>query len=154
VGIVREDPGGGRDPGWACNCICKSRMYMKVTIYVYNACNSRSALTSHFKNILITKRGVLYTTLRLSCMGPDHRVHTEWQWPLSCVYSIMMEKSAQPDEGGRCTPTPFQSIYHHIYKVVVYAPAERADTLPVLLLYPCMFSVVSTIGVYSECHIA
>jgi hypothetical protein len=32
-------------------------------------------------------------------------VHTEWQWPLSGVHSNMMEKSAQPGEGGECTPT-------------------------------------------------
>ncbi len=27
-------------------------------------------------------------------------VYTEWQWPLSGVHSIMMEKFAQPGEGG------------------------------------------------------
>ncbi len=44
----------------------------------------------------------------------------------------MMEISAQPGEGGRCTPTPF----HHTtitYRVAVYTPAERADTLPLFL---------------------
>ncbi len=30
----------------------------------------------------------------------DHRVHTEWQRPLSGVHSIMMEKLAQAVEGG------------------------------------------------------
>ncbi len=36
-----------------------------------------------------------------------HRVHTEWQRPLSGVHSIMMEKLAQAGEGGEgCTPTP------------------------------------------------
>jgi hypothetical protein len=29
-----------------------------------------------------------------------HRVHTEWQWPLSGVHSIMTEKLAQAGEGG------------------------------------------------------
>ncbi len=42
------------------------------------------------------------------------RVHIEWQWPLSDVHSIMMEKSAQPGVGGRCTPTSFHYIYHHV----------------------------------------
>ncbi len=28
-----------------------------------------------------------------------HRVHTEWQWPLSDVHSVMMEKLAQAGEG-------------------------------------------------------
>jgi hypothetical protein len=41
----------------------------------------------------------------------------------------MMEKSTQPGEGWGCT-----------YKVVVYAPAERADKLPyIFLLYLCGF---------------
>jgi hypothetical protein len=33
------------------------------------------------------------------------------------VHSIMMEKLAQPDEGGGCTPTPtpLHSIYHHLH---------------------------------------
>ncbi len=64
-----------------------------------------------------------------------------------------MEKSAQAGAGGGCTPAPFRSIYCTItYKVVVFAPAERADTLPLFLLYPYMYSVVlitaiSTMGV-------
>jgi hypothetical protein len=35
-----------------------------------------------------------------------------------------MEKSALADEGGGCTPTPFQPITI-MYKVAIYAPAER-----------------------------
>ncbi len=35
----------------------------------------------------------------------DERVQIDWQWPLSGVHS--MEKSAQPGEGGGCTPSPF-----------------------------------------------
>jgi hypothetical protein len=42
-----------------------------------------------------------------------HKVHTEWQWPLSGVHSIMMVKSAQPGVGGGRTPSLFHSIYHH-----------------------------------------
>jgi hypothetical protein len=41
----------------------------------------------------------------------------------------MMEKLAQAGEGGGACRNPFHYIYHP-YKVVVYAPAERADTLP------------------------
>ncbi len=40
--------------------------------------------------------------------------HTEWQRPLSYVHFIMMEKLAQAGEGGRCKPTPFHYIYHHV----------------------------------------
>ncbi len=67
-----------------------------------------------------------------------HRVHTEWQWPRSGVLSITMEKLAQPGVGGGCTPTPFHNIYHRVQKIVVHAPAKRADTLPIFLLYPYM----------------
>jgi hypothetical protein len=35
----------------------------------------------------------------------DLRVHTEWQWPLSGIHSIMMEKMVQAGEGWGCTPT-------------------------------------------------
>ncbi len=66
-----------------------------------------------------------------------HRVHTEWRLPILAypVHPIMMEKSALADEGGRCTPTPSYPITF-TYKVAVYAPAERADTLPLFHLYP------------------
>jgi hypothetical protein len=50
----------------------------------------------------------------------------------------MKEKLAQPDEGGGgARPPPFITFII-TYKVVVYAPAERADTLPLFLLYPYM----------------
>ncbi len=55
-------------------------------------------------------------TLAFGLIGSDHRVHTEWQWPLPGVHSIMMEKSAQPAEDKGCTlhaPSHFHSIYHH-----------------------------------------
>ncbi len=68
-----------------------------------------------------------------------HRVHTELQWTLSDVHSIMMEKSALPGEGG-ARPPPF-TIFTITYKAVVYAPAERADTVPLFLLYLYLYSV-------------
>ncbi len=54
----------------------------------------------------------------------------------------MMEKSAQPGEGGGCTPALFH-ISSITYKAVVFAPAERADKLPLFLLYPYKNSVES-----------
>ncbi len=39
-----------------------------------------------------------------------------------------------------CPRFPF-TLSTITYKVVVYAPAERADTHPLFLLYPCMCSV-------------
>ncbi len=77
--IEKISGGGGGDRSGVGVYLYLQDMGVHEVNYEYNACNSRSALTSHLKNILITKRGVLYTTLQLSCMGPDHRVHTEWQ---------------------------------------------------------------------------
>jgi hypothetical protein len=53
-----------------------------------------------------------------------------------------MEKLAQAGEGGGARP-PFFTIATITYRVVVYAPAERAGTLPIFLLYPYMYSVVA-----------
>jgi hypothetical protein len=44
---------------------------------------------------------------------------------------------------------PTFTISTTTYKVVVYAPAEKADTLPLFLLYPYMFSVALGTGTYS-----
>ncbi len=73
--------------------------------------------------VALRKTGIHY-----SAQCPDHRVHTEWQLPLSSIHSIMMEKFAQPGEGGDVRRAPF-TISTITYKVVVYAPAERAGTL-------------------------
>jgi hypothetical protein len=59
----------------------------------------------------------------------------------------MMEKVAQAVRVGGAAPPPV-IISTVTYKVVVYAPAERADTLHLFLLYPYLFSVGFT--VYSE----
>ncbi len=53
----------------------------------------------------------------------------------------MMERSAQPGEREGYTPTPFHYISKSTTYVVVYAPAERADTLPLFLLYSYMYSM-------------
>jgi hypothetical protein len=75
----------------------------------------------------------------------DHRVQTEWHWPLSGVHYIviMMEKSAQAGEGGGVRAYPF-TMSTITYKIVVYAPAEWADTHPIstLSLYVlCVFDI-------------
>jgi hypothetical protein len=83
----------------------------------------------------------------------DHRVHTERQLPISGVHSITMEKSAQAGEGGRgggsCpTHVPPFTLLTITYKVVVYAPAERADALvPISSPYPYMYSVGVTVNI-------
>ncbi len=61
------------------------------------------------------------------------RVHTEWQWLLSGVHSIILQKLAQACEGGGCMPSPFHYSSHH---VKVHVPAEWADTLTLFHPYP------------------
>ncbi len=70
--------------------------------------------------------------------------HKEWQWLLSGVHSIMMEKNFQAGEGGGggARPPPF-TVSTITYKVGMYAPAERVDSLPLFILYPSMYSVVN-----------
>jgi hypothetical protein len=46
-----------------------------------------------------------------------------------------MEKSAQPGEGGDARPPPFTKSTV-TYKVVVYAPAEKAGTHPPISALP------------------
>jgi hypothetical protein len=79
--------------------------------------------------------------------------YTEWQRPLSDVYSIIMEKFAQAGEGWGtgCTPTPF-TTFTVTYKVAVYALfiSEWADTLTLFHLYKYMYSVVSTTAIINK----
>jgi hypothetical protein len=63
------------------------------------------------------------------------RTHTEGQWPLSGVHSIMTVNSAQPGVGGGARLLPF-TLSTITSKVVVYAPAERTDTLPPISTLP------------------
>jgi hypothetical protein len=70
----------------------------------------------------------------------------EWQWPLSGVHSIMIVKSAQPVVRVGGAPLPPFTLSTITSKVVVYAPAERADALPLFLLYPYMYSVGKSVS--------
>jgi hypothetical protein len=47
----------------------------------------------------------------------------------------MTEKSALAGEGGDARPLPF-TLFTITYKVAVYTPADRADTLPLFHFYP------------------
>jgi hypothetical protein len=53
----------------------------------------------------------------------------------------MMEKLAQAGEGMGGARPPLFTTSTITYKVVLYAPAEREDTLPLFLLYPYLYSV-------------
>ncbi len=84
--------------------------------------------------------------LFLRCARQDHRVHTEWQRPLSGLHS-MMEKLAQASEGGGARPPPF-SIFTITCKVAVSALDERADILPLFHLYLYVLCGQDSVG----CH--
>ncbi len=64
----------------------------------------------------------------------------------------MMDKLAQSGEGGggvaRLCPFTLSTI---TYKFVVYAPAEKADTLPLFLLYLYKYSVLTYGPLISSC---
>ncbi len=56
---------------------------------------------------------------------------------------FVQEFSLRLMRGGGARSPPF-TVSTITYKVVVYAPAERANTFLLFLLYPYMYSVVST----------
>jgi hypothetical protein len=53
-------------------------------------------------------------------------------------------KSAEPGEGGAVLPLSLYLPSRAKLLRTVYTPAERADTLPLFLLYPYMYSVGRT----------
>jgi hypothetical protein len=63
-------------------------------------------------------------------------IQIDWQWPLSGVHSIMLVNSALAGEGGGVDDLPLLSTITS--KVVVYAQAERADTLLLFILHPLL----------------
>jgi hypothetical protein len=64
------------------------------------------------------------------------RVHTEWQWRVSGVRSIMMVKSAQPGEGGRCPSSSFHSINPSRAKLLCMLQLRGQIHSHLFLLYP------------------
>ncbi len=60
-----------------------------------------------------------------------HRVHTEWQLPLSGVHSSMMEILALAGESaGGCMPTRFHYFYHHVQSCGIRSSWEGRYTPP------------------------
>jgi hypothetical protein len=53
----------------------------------------------------------------------------------------MMEKLAQPGEGGGFTPTPFQYIYHHVQIWGVRSSLEGRYTPPISTLPLCTLPI-------------
>ncbi len=95
-----------------------------------------------------TKLRYVYSTSWIS-HRTGHRVHTEWQQPLSVVDSIMMEKLAQAGEGGRCMPTPFHYSYHHIKSCSVHS-RWYCHCKEKLVIYWWMLLVVTVILIHKR----
>ena len=82
----------------------------------------------------------------MKCLMPQstHTVAIATFWRTFLGHSIMMEKLAQPGkvggEGCGARP-PLFTINTIMYKVVVYAPAKRAETLLLFLLYSFLYTV-------------
>jgi hypothetical protein len=84
-----------------------------------------------------------YQVYRYFTQPQAHKVQTEWQRPLSGLHYIMIEKL---DQAGL-------TIFTITYKVAVYAPAERADTLPLFPLYPYVLYAQHSLGITKEMRI-
>jgi hypothetical protein len=84
-----------------------------------------------------------YIHIELTPLPPFRKTvnNVAWKWPLSGVHYIMMVDSSQSGKfgggGGRVHALSLSLYIYTIMSIfVVYAPAERADTLLLLLLYP------------------
>ncbi len=68
--------------------------------------------------------------------GPQS-IHRVAMVTFCSIFSIMMEKSAQPGEGAGCPLTSFHYIYHHVQSCGVCSSWEDRYTTPTstLLLY-------------------
>jgi hypothetical protein len=72
----------------------------------------------------------------------SHRVHKVATATFWSTLHHDKKKYVQAGEGAGALPPPFL-VSTITYKVVMYTPAERADSLPLFLLYPYMYSVVN-----------
>ncbi len=87
------------------------------------------------------RRYILSTTLLYFFnISQQTAVWTDKFWVENSYTFIISYIEAQVGESGGYTPTPF-TIFTITYKVVMYAPAERADAPPLFLLHPYTYSV-------------
>ncbi len=96
------------------------------------------------KNLWSYKKKEEYST-NMKEYSPVHRVHTEWQWPLSGVYFIMMKN--QPRLVRDAAPPPFTicTSTHHVQSSGVRSSWEGKYTLPLFLLYPYICTLWSRV---------
>ncbi len=87
----------------------------------------------------------LYTSA--GSLSPPTTKYTQSGNVIFWLYSITMENPpslVRVGGGGARLPPPPITISTIMYKVVVYAPSQRADTFPLFLLYPYMYSLPPT----------
>jgi hypothetical protein len=73
--------------------------------------------------------------------------HRNWQWPLSSVHSAMMIFSAQPADGGGCTPSPFRSLPPPL-ELLHPLPSKTSERMLPILILPFSHKV----RIYKEYH--
>ncbi len=84
---------------------------------------------------LVTSSSATCTVQRIPHFdGVEPTENTEWQWPISGVDFIMMEKSAWLVRVGGMRPSPFPLVT--ITYKVAGSSWEGRDTLPIFHLYP------------------
>ncbi len=94
----------------------------------------------------VPQRHNMYTiTITPTTPLPLSIFHPSWPIP-----SWWKNQPSPGEGGGGCTPIPFYYISTITYKVVVCASAERADTLPLFLLYTFMYSVMQAFSIVNS----
>jgi hypothetical protein len=94
---------------------------------------------------------LLFTVTSANRFYPPPWAKVVWNWFVNIVYGNPETSTKLCAHefgfwwGLGCTPTHF-TIPSITYKVVVYAPAERADILPLFLLYPYVLCVTDQQG--------
>ncbi len=134
--------------------MCENNILLLTKVQSTEAIFSKqNRLLNMYKKNLQAKRifkyvGNFFVFVRAYAGRWEHRVHVDWQRPLSAlsgVHSIMMEKLAQAGEGGGCTPTPLHSIYHHVQSFRYTPPIS---SLPLFVL--CGWGVSMTLPTMSS----
>ncbi len=112
-------------------------LFRSSLVFIFHWRRREEIFTTCLTSFLGSNCTSIWVRMEVTCGCVCHTVHTEWQWPLSGVHSIMMEKSAQPGECGECTAIPFHYIYHCIQSFSVRSSWEGRYLAPIstLLLY-------------------
>jgi hypothetical protein len=79
---------------------------------------------------------IIYSQIKAFAGRWGHRVHIEWQRPVSGVHSIMMEKLAQVGEVGGVHAHPLSLYLPSRTKLQCTRQLRGGDAIPLFHLYP------------------